>query len=52
MLQLLSSLLDWFASAQGSNYLRACFSLATALGMDGRIVAVVAGLFYLWLAVH
>ena len=52
MLQQLSALLDWFASPQGANYLRACFSLATVLGMDGRIVAAVAWVFYLWLALH
>jgi len=52
MLQLLSSLLDWLASSQGSNLLRACFGLATALGMNGRIVAAAMAVFYLWLAFH
>ncbi len=52
MLWLISSLLDWFASPQGANYLRACFSLATVLGMNGRIVAVAMMVFYLWLAFH
>jgi hypothetical protein len=50
MLQLLSSLLDWFAGPQGSNYLFACLSAALVAGMDGRLVAVVLVVVHLWLA--
>ena len=50
MLQLLSALLDWFASPQGENYLFTCLSGAVVLGLEGRIVAAVLVGVHLWLA--
>lgn len=52
MLWLISSMLDWYASPQGANYLRACFCLATVLGLNNRRVAVAMMLFYLWLTIR
>ena len=52
MFQQLHLILDWLASPQGSNCLRAIFALAAALGLNGRIVAGLLALFHLWLAFH